>query len=75
MNVITAIYVAALFYVLSPGVIMKSPFKFSKMVVLLIHALIFSVIFMFTIDYVQDFGFNMTEGMVPDKEKEEEEQE
>ena len=75
MNVITAIYVAALFYVLSPGVIMKSPFKFSKMVVLLIHALIFSVIFMFTIDYVQDFGFSMTEGMVPDKDKEEEEQE
>ena len=69
MNVITAIYIAALFYVLSPGVMMKSPFKFSKMVVLLIHALIFSVIFMFTIDYVQDFGFKISKGMVSDKKK------
>ena len=60
MNAFIAAYIAILFFVFSPGTVMKSPFKFSKMVVLLIHALIFSVVLMTTIDYVNGMFYELT---------------
>jgi hypothetical protein len=48
MNWVITIYVALLFFVLSPGVLLRLPPKGSKLVVAGVHALVFAVVWHFT---------------------------
>ncbi len=61
MNVITLVYVFCLFYIFIPGNIITLPFKLNKMIIVLIHALIFSTILYFTFTIVENNG--ISEGM------------
>ena len=45
MQLLMTLFVAALFYVLTPGILVTLPTKGSKMVVAATHALIFAVVF------------------------------
>ena len=51
-------YIAVLFYVLSPGVLLRIPEKGSKMMVAAVHAIVFAVAYNFTYRSV----WLMTEG-------------
>lgn len=59
---IAAIYAAVLFILLSPGVLVKLPPKGGKMTVVLVHALVFFVVFSLTKEWVYMFFSNMFEG-------------
>jgi len=48
MQITILLYVIALFYVLTPGVLFSFPKKCSKKVVALTHAVIFALVFHFT---------------------------
>jgi hypothetical protein len=48
MNWIVSIYIALLFFVLSPGILLSLPPKGSKMMVAATHAIVFALIFHFT---------------------------
>jgi hypothetical protein len=48
MNWIITIYIALLFFVLSPGVLLRIPRKGKPMVVAAVHAVVFSLIWHFT---------------------------
>lgn len=48
MQLTLLLYIIALFYVLTPGVLVSLPRKGSKMVVALTHAVIFALVFQFT---------------------------
>jgi hypothetical protein len=48
MNIVVTIYTAILFFLLSPGVLVRLPPKGSKMMVVAVHALIFALILGFT---------------------------
>ena len=58
MNIVLILYVFILFYVFTPGTIITLPFKSSKMVHSMIHALLFSIMLFLTYDMV-----SVTEGM------------
>ena len=59
MNVAMLIYIAVLFVVLTPGVLVTLPPGGSKMVVILVHALLFALIYHLTHKIV----YRMTLGM------------
>ena len=48
MNLVVAIYCAALFFVLSPGVFLRLPQNGSKFMVAAVHAAVFGLILYFT---------------------------
>jgi hypothetical protein len=48
MNWVITIYVALLFFVLTPGVLLRIPPKGNKFVVAAVHALVFAVVWHFT---------------------------
>jgi hypothetical protein len=52
MNLVVAIYSAILFFVLSPGVLLRLPSNGSKMTVAAVHALVFAVVLYFTAGFV-----------------------
>ena len=45
LNLCMSLFVAALFYVLTPGILVSLPPKGSKMVVALTHAVVFAVVY------------------------------
>ena len=45
MHLLMTLFVAALFYVLTPGILVTLPNKGSKMTVAAVHALVFAVVF------------------------------
>ena len=75
MNLIVAIYSAILFFVLSPGVLLRLPSNGSKFTVAGVHAIVFAVVLYFTAGFVWRFSMSMgtpfyrKEGM-EDKKKE-----
>lgn len=75
MNLIVSLYVALLFFVLTPGILVSLPPKGSKMVVALTHAVVFAVVFHFTNKMVFHASMRMTrqEGMSHDMKKKEHE--
>lgn len=75
MNLVVAAYAAILFFLLSPGVLLRLPPKGSKFVVLATHAVIFAIILGLTGKIVWKFSMGMRlegmDGMVEEKKKEE----
>ena len=64
MNLIVAIYSAILFFVLSPGVLLRLPSNGSKMTVAGVHAVVFAGILYFTAGFVWRWSHTfMREGM------------
>lgn len=82
MNLAVAIYSAVLFFILSPGVLLRLPSNGSKFMVAAVHALVFGILLYITSGFVnnlvqsllgrdqEDFSF-----LNEDEDKEEEEQE
>ena len=54
MDMFMAIYCAILFFVLSPGVLLRIPKNGSKFVVAGVHAVIFGVVAYFTCNFVSN---------------------
>jgi len=52
MNWFFTIYIAVLFFILTPSVLLKLPPKGNKYTVALVHAIVFAVIFHFTYKFV-----------------------
>ena len=52
MNLTVAIYSAILFFVLSPGVLLRLPSNGSKITVAVVHAIIFAIVLYFTAGFV-----------------------
>jgi hypothetical protein len=48
MNVYASLYLALLFFVLTPGILLSIPPGGSKMVVALTHAVVFAIVYHFT---------------------------
>ena len=48
MEYFVSLYVAVLFFVLTPGILLSLPPGGSKMVVALVHAVVFALVFQFT---------------------------
>jgi len=48
LNLAMLVYVAVLFYVLTPGILVSLPSRGSKMVVAATHAIVFAVVFKLT---------------------------
>ena len=61
MKLLTLLYVFCLFYVFIPGNVFKLPIKTSKMNIILIHALLFSVVLSCTYSLVENV--RVVEGM------------
>ena len=61
MKLLTLLYVFCLFYVLIPGNIIKLPIKTSKMNMIIIHGLLFTVILSCTYNLVENV--KLIEGM------------
>ena len=62
-NLCMSLFVAALFYVLTPGILVSLPPKGSKMVVALTHAVVFAVVFALVHKMVMKACSNMRFGM------------
>ena len=56
MNVFVTVYIALLFMVLTPGVLLTIPKRGSKLVVAVVHALVFGVVYYFTHKMVWKFS-------------------
>jgi hypothetical protein len=52
MNWFFTIYIAVLFFILTPSVLVRLPPKGNKYTVALVHAIIFAIIFHFTFKFV-----------------------
>jgi hypothetical protein len=59
MNLTVAIYSAILFFVLSPGVLLRLPSGGSKLTVAGVHALVFAFILYLTAGYVWRWSMSM----------------
>lgn len=66
MNALTFLYVFVLFYVLTPGILVTFPKKSSKMVVALVHGLLFTLILALSYRFVASISSRISgffEGM------------
>jgi hypothetical protein len=52
MNWFFTIYIAVLFFILTPSVLLRLPPKGNKYTVALVHAIVFAIIFHFTFKFV-----------------------
>ena len=52
MDLLTLLYVFCLFYIFIPGNFIQLPFKYGKMPIIFIHAILFSLILTCTYDLV-----------------------
>jgi hypothetical protein len=59
MNLIVAIYSAILFFVLSPGVLLRLPSNGSKLTVAGVHAVVFALVLYFTAGFVWRWSMSM----------------
>jgi len=59
MNLTVAIYSAILFFVLSPGVLLRLPSNGSKFTVAGVHAVVFAVVLYFTAGFVWRWSMSM----------------
>uniref|UniRef100_A0A6C0JNI9 Uncharacterized protein n=1 Tax=viral metagenome TaxID=1070528 RepID=A0A6C0JNI9_9ZZZZ len=75
MNLAVAIYSAILFFLLSPGVLLRLPSNGSKLTVAGVHALVFAGVLYFTAGFVWRLSLSLPflrrEGMKKKEEKEE----
>jgi hypothetical protein len=75
MNLTVAIYSAILFFVLSPGVLLRLPSNGSKMTVAGVHAIVFAAVLYFTAGFVWRLSMNFSAPMMHRKEGFEDEEE
>ena len=62
MNLVISIYSAILFFVLSPGVLLRLPSNGSKFTVACVHAIVFAVVLYFTAGFVWRMSMSMSLG-------------
>ena len=62
MSLIVSLYAAILFFILTPGVLLRLPKNGSKLTVAAVHALVFALLFHFTHKLVWRLGAKL-EGM------------
>ena len=62
MNVVFSVFVFVLFFVLTPGVLLRLPSKGSKTMVALVHGLIFAIILAVSGHFFWKFKKNVFEG-------------
>lgn len=62
MSLIVSLYAAILFFILTPGVLLRLPKNGSRLTVAAVHALVFALIFHFTCKIVWRLGAKI-EGM------------
>jgi hypothetical protein len=62
MSLIVSLYAAILFFILTPGVLLRLPKNGGKLTVAAVHALVFALLFHFTHKLVWRLGAKM-EGM------------
>lgn len=62
MSLLVTLYVAVLFFLLTPAILVSLPPKGGKFTVAAVHALVFAVVFHFTHKLVWRFGLSL-EGM------------
>jgi hypothetical protein len=62
MNWLTTLYVAILFFVLTPGVLVRLPPKGGKFMVAAVHAVVFALIFHFSQKLIWRMGEGFKEG-------------
>ena len=58
-NWIMFVYVAVLFFLLTPNILLSLPPKGSKYVVAFVHALVFASVLCFTKEFVWNLSMNM----------------
>lgn len=58
-NWIMFVYIAVLFFLLTPNILLSLPPKGSKYVVAFVHALVFASVLCFTKDFVWNLSMNM----------------
>jgi hypothetical protein len=59
MSLFVSLYVAILFFILTPGILVTLPPKSGRYTVAFVHALVFSLIFYFTYNIVWRIGVRM----------------
>jgi hypothetical protein len=62
MNLVVAVYMVLLFFVLTPGIFLSLPSGSSKKIVALTHGVVFTLVWWLTHRYVWQFSLKM-EGM------------
>ena len=69
MNFFMAIYMALLFYVLTPGILVTLPPRGGKMIVAATHAIVFSIVYYFTHRFIwmSSTGMYRKESMTTDE--------
>lgn len=67
MNILFTVYVFVLFFVLTPGVLLRLPPKGSKVIVALVHGLVFAAILAVSGYYLYKFSNRVFEGLVTEK--------
>ena len=67
MNWVVTIYVALLFFVLTPGILLSLPPKGSKMMVALTHAVVFAIVYHFTHKMVWQTSMSLSMPSAPSK--------
>ena len=60
MNWFVTVYTALLFFVLTPGILLSLPPGGSKMMVALVHAVVFALVFHFTHKMVWSLGQDLS---------------
>ena len=58
MHALMFIFTAILFFVLTPGIVLSLPPKGSKMMVAMVHAVVFALVFTFTHKLVWEWGIS-----------------
>ncbi len=75
MNLIVALFSAVLFFILTPGILVRLPKNGSKYTVAMVHSLVFMVVFWLLHRFVMKFSMSLnkrtSESMTDKKKKEE----
>lgn len=59
MNLIVALYAALLFFILTPGILLRIPKNGSNRTVTAVHAIVFAIILYFTQSFVWRFSHSL----------------
>ena len=57
MYILMSVYIFVLFFILTPGILLRLPPKGSKMTVALVHGGVFALIYHFTHRYISQFMY------------------
>ena len=59
MHWLSTLYVAVLFLILTPGIVLRLPPSGDKITVAVVHALVFAAVWHFTHKFVHNYGVSM----------------